>query len=315
MIVGMGEANERAVPQHASEALRQRMPALSRVFVSECAGGFTAHCAEFDIVGEGDTEQEAIESTFALLRAYVLSALELDEVERLVPPIAPRPEPVAFTASAAFRRIRRQLSMPVGTREVEDILSRFGARKMRETAETIWERPRAGGGTYCIAVPRNRARLARRTLNAIIGLSGISEDDWWTAAEDPSFPSPIRRCRDALGFTNAEMAPMLDVPELSLELMCSGKTAPGRDAASALAELNRLRAGVASWHAPRGRVWKLVRQPHPACGDARPVDVLQGRRDSAELGVLVDHLIRREQAFVVDRRWNDRRSDREQRVA
>jgi hypothetical protein len=315
MIVGMGEANERAVPQHASEALRQRMPALSRVFVSECPGGFTAHCVEFDIVGEGDTEQEAIESTFALLRAYVLSALELDEIERLIPPLAPHRQPVAFNASAAFRRIRRQLSMTLGTRDVEDILSRFGARKTRETAETIWERPRPGGGTYCIAVPRDRTRLARRTLNAIIGLSGISEDDWWMAAEDPSFPSPIRRCRDALGLTNAEMAPMLDIPELSLELMCSGKTEPGRGAVRALAELNRLRAGVASWHAPRGRPWKLMREPHMACGGALPADLLQERRDTGELRALVDHLIRREQAFVVDRRWNDRRSDREQRVA
>lgn len=291
------------------------MPALSRVFVSECPGGFTAHCVELDIVGEGDTEQEAIDSTFALLRAYVLSALELNEIEQLIPPLAPRREPVAFNASAAFRRIRRQLSMTLGTRDAEDILSRFGARKMQETSETVWERPRPGGGTYCISVPHGRARLARRTLNAIIALSGISEDDWWMAAEDPSAPPPIRRCRDALGLTNAEMAPMLDIPEFSIELMCAGRTEPGRDAANALAELNRLRAGVASWHAPRGRVWKMMREPHVACGGALPVDVLQERRDINEFSELIDHLIRREQGFVVDRRWNDRRRDRAQRVA
>jgi hypothetical protein len=292
----MTDRNENADPQHVQDAPGQRMPGLSPVVVRESAKGFTAHCVEFDIVGEGDTAQQAMDSAFGLLQEYARSAFELDELERLAPPGAPQREAMAFNAHATMRLIRRRFASAPSTADVEGILPRFGARKIRDARDASWERPSPGGGTTITPVPRDRKELTRQTVASIIRLSGISEDDWWRAVEDPSWPPPVRRCRDALGLTNAEMAPMLDIPETSLELMCSGQTTPGRIASAALAELQRLCIGVASWHAPRGRVWKLMRDPHPACDGARPADALQERRDLDELRTLIDRLIERDPA-------------------
>ena len=311
----MTDRNESADPPNASDALGQRMPRLSPVVVRRCASGFTAHCVEFDIVGEGDTEREAIESAFALLQEYVQCALELDEVAELVPPAAAAREAIAINAHATVRLVRRRLTPPPGSADAEEILTRFGARKLRDARDASWERPRPGGGTSCIPVPPDRPQLTRQTLTSIIHLSGITVDDWWNAVSDTSWPPPVRRCRDALGLTNAEMAPMLDIPETALELMCSGKTKPGIIATEALTELQRLCTGVASWHAPRGRVWKLMREPHPACNGARPVDALQEPREIDELCALIDRLIEREPVLRAELEWDADSLDDDQRVA
>ncbi len=311
----MTDRNENADPPNASDALGQRMPRLSPVVVRRCASGFTAHCVEFDIVGEGDTEQEAIESAFGLLDEYVECALELDEVEQLVPPAPAQREAIAINAHATVRLVRRRLAPAPSSADAEEILTRFGARKLSDARDASWERPRSGGGTRCIPVPSDRPQLARQTLTSIIQLSGITADDWWNAASDVSWPPPVRRCRDALGLTNAEMAPMLDIPETALELMCSGKTRPGIIATKALAQLQRLCTGVASWHSPRGRVWKLIREPHPACDGARPVDALQTPREIDQLCVLIDRLIEREPMLRAEREWDANSMDEGQRVA
>ncbi len=86
---------------------------------------------------------------------------------------------------------------------------------------------------------------------------------------------------------------MLSMHETGVELMCSGERAPGYAAAVVLAELDRLCDGVAAWDSPHGRVWKLMRDPHPACGGARPVDALGELCDLAELREVVNQLIRR----------------------
>ena len=311
----MTDRNENADPPNASDALGQRMPRLNPVVVRRCASGFTAHCVEFDIVGEGDTEREAIESAFGLLHEYVECALELDEVEQLVPPAPAQREAIAINAHATVRLVRRRLAAPPSSADAEEILTRFGARKLRDARDASWERPRPGGGTRCIPVPPDRPELARKTLTSIIQLSGITADDWWNAASDASWPPPVRRCRDALGLTNAEMAPMLDVPETALELMCSGKTRPGIIATEALAQLQRLCTGVASWHSPRGRVWKLIREPHPACDGARPVDALQAPHEIDQLCALIDLLIGREPTLEAERDWDAASLDEDQRVA
>ena len=290
----MAASSDRASPQDVSRAMRRRMPGLLHVVVRACPGGFTAHCVEFGCIGEGDSEQEAIDSVFGLLRGYVLSAIELDEVEHLIPPPAPPRDPLTLNAHEATRRIRRRLSPPPSTANAENLLARFGARKPRDDGDASWERPFPGGGTRCIPVPRDRTRLARETLGSIIRHSAIHEDDWWRAASDRNWPPPIRRCRDALGLTNVELARILSIHETGVELMCSGERAPGYFAAGALAELIRLCAGVAAWHSPPGRVWKLLRAPHPACDGARPADVLQETRTIAELRFLVGQLITRE---------------------
>jgi hypothetical protein len=282
--------------------------------VRPCADGFTAHCVEFDIVGEGVTEQEAIESAFGFLQEYVQCALELGEVEQLVPPAAPQREAIAINAHATVRLVRRRLTPPPSSADAEEILARFGARKVRDARDASWERPRPGGGTSCVPVPPGRAQLARQTLTSILQLSGITVDDWWHAVSDVSWPPPVRRCRDALGLTNAEMAPMLDIPESALELMCSGRTRPGIIATEALTELQRLCTGVASWHSPRGRVWKLIREPHPACNGARPVDALQEPCEMDELSALIDRLIEREPMLGVEREWDAHSLD-DERVA
>ena len=297
----VAEHSERASPPHASEAAGRRMPDLIHVAVRACPGGFTARCVEFQSVGEGDSEREAIDSLFGLVRGYVLSAIELDEVEQLVPPPAPPRYALTLNAHEATRRLRRRLSPPPSTANAEILLARFGARKPRDDGDASWERPFPGGGTRCVPVPRDRTRLARETLGSIIRHSAIHEDDWWRAASDRNWPPPIRRCRDALGLTNAELAPILSIHETGVELMCSGERAPGYFAAGALAELIRLCSGVAAWHSPPGRVWKILRAPHPACHGARPADALQEPRTAAELRALVDRLIRCEQAVDVER--------------
>jgi hypothetical protein len=248
----LAEHGERASPPHASEAVGRRMRGLVHIVGRACPGGFTARCVEFDIVGEADTERDAIDSASGLLRGYVLSAIELDEVAQLVPPPAPPRSALTLTAHEATRRIGRRLAPPPSTANAENPLTRFGARKPREDGDASWERPFPGGGTRCIPVPRDRTRLARETLGSIIRHSAIHEDDWWTAASDRNWPPPIRRCRDALGLTNAELAPILSIHETGVELMCSGQRAPGYFAAGALAELNRLCSGVAAWHSPPG---------------------------------------------------------------
>ena len=293
-LTAMAARSERASPRDVSEAIRRRMPGLVHVVVRACPGGFTAHCVEFGCIGEGDSEEDAIDSVFGLLRGYVLSAIELDEVEHLVPPPAPPRDALTLNAHEATRRIRRRLSPPPSTANAENLLARFGARKPRDDGDASWERPFPGGGTRCIPVPRDRTRLARETLGSIIRHSGIHEDDWWRAASDRNWPPPIRRCRDALGLTNVEIAPILSIHETGVELMCSGERAPGYFAASALAELIRLCSGVAAWHSPPGRVWKLLRAPHPACDGALPADVLQETRTIAELRSVVGELITRE---------------------
>ncbi len=311
----MTDRNESADPPNAFDVLGQRMPRLSPVVVRRCPGGFTAHCVEFDIVGEGNTEQEAIESASGLLREYLHSARELDEVEQLVPPAASPRDAIAINAHATVRLIRRRLAPLPSSADAEEILARFGARKLRDADDASWERPRPGGGTSCIPVPPERAQLARQTLTSIIQLSGITVDDWWNAMSDASWPPPVRRCRDALGLTNAEMAPMLDIPESALELMCSGRTRPGIIATAALTELQRLCTGVASWHSPRGRVWKLIREPHPVCDGALPVDTLQEPRELDELRALIDRLIEREPALLAELEWDAHSLDDDQQVA
>ena len=92
----MAASSDRASPQDVSRAMRRRMPGLLHVVVRACPGGFTAHCVEFGCIGEGDSEQEAIDSVFGLLRGYVLSAIELDEVEHLIPPPAPPRDPLTL---------------------------------------------------------------------------------------------------------------------------------------------------------------------------------------------------------------------------
>jgi hypothetical protein len=285
------------------------------VVVRRCASGFTAHCVEFDIVGEGDTEREAVESAYGLLQEYLQCALELDEVDELVPPAAPQREAIPLNAHGTVRLVRRRMTTPPGSADAGEILARFGARKLRDGRDASWERPRPGGGTTCIPVPADRPQLARQTINSIIQLSGITADDWWEAVSDASWPPPVRRCRDALGLTNAEMAPMLDIPETALELMCSGKTEPGIIATQALTELQRLCTGVASWHSPRGRVWKLIREPHPACSGGRPVDALQEPRELNELRALIDRLVEREPMLQAEREWAAHSLDDDQRVA
>ncbi len=294
------ERSGRTCPPQASEAVRRRIPGLVHVAVRESASGLSARCVEFDIVGEGDTKQEAIDSVFGLLRDYVLAAIELDEVEQLIPPPAPERHALTLNAHEATRRIRRRLSPPPSTANAENILARFGACNSQAGGDATWERPFPGGGTRCVPVPRDRLRLARETLGSIIRHSGIHEDDWWRAASDRNWPPPIRRRRDALGLTNGEIAPMLSIHETGVDLMCSGERAPGYAASVVLAELDRLCAGVAAWDSPRGRVWKLMRDPHPACGGARPVDALGELRDIAELRRVVNQLLRRRPPLDVE---------------
>ena len=151
----------RTFPPQASEAVRRRMPGFVHVSVRESPRGFTARCVEFDIVGEGDTEQEAIHSVFVLLRGYVLAAIELDEAEHLIPPPAPERRALSLNAHEATRRIRRRLSPPPSTANAENILARFGACNSRAEGSATWERPFPGGGTRCVPVPRDRVLLAR----------------------------------------------------------------------------------------------------------------------------------------------------------
>ena len=234
------------------------------------------------------------------------------------PPLRHSGSPLPSTHSDCIRRIRRQLSMPPPARETPGTSSRASEHEScRRPRDAVWERPRPGGGTSCIPVPpRSRAPCAADPDRDHRGRAASPRTTGGTPPRTRAAPPPVRRCRDALGLTNAEMAPMLDVPEYAIELMCAGRTeARDHDATKALAELQRLCTGVASWHSPRGRVWKLMREPHPACDGARPVDALQARREHRRAQRAHRSPDPREQGFVVDRRWNDRRRDRAQRVA
>jgi predicted RNase H-like HicB family nuclease len=72
------------------DALRERLPRKLRVFVGPEDGVWLAHAVDFDIVGQGDDADSAVESMFELLAGHLQTAVELDEVESLVPQAAPR---------------------------------------------------------------------------------------------------------------------------------------------------------------------------------------------------------------------------------
>lgn len=70
--------------------LIDRLPEEIRVFAGPQDGAWVAHAVDFDIVGEGDTRDEALQTLFRLIDAYLHSVVELDEVESHVPRPAPR---------------------------------------------------------------------------------------------------------------------------------------------------------------------------------------------------------------------------------
>lgn len=74
----------------ALQALRERLPRRLRVFVGPEDGSWVAHAVDFDIVGQGDDADHAVDSMFELLAGHLQTAVELDEIEGLVPHPAPR---------------------------------------------------------------------------------------------------------------------------------------------------------------------------------------------------------------------------------
>jgi len=70
-------------------ALRERMPRKLRVFVGPEQGVWIAHAVDFDVVGQGDDADSAVESMFSLLAGHIQTAVELDEVAALIPHRAP----------------------------------------------------------------------------------------------------------------------------------------------------------------------------------------------------------------------------------
>jgi len=88
----MKMSTEAAPSQKATppETLLAHLPRKMRVFAVQEGGVWTAHAIEFDIVGEGDTQKAAIDSMILLIRDHIQTAIDLNEIESLIPHPAPR---------------------------------------------------------------------------------------------------------------------------------------------------------------------------------------------------------------------------------
>lgn len=88
------------------DALARALPERLRVFVGPEDGLFVAHAVEFDIVGQGSTLDEALTDMFDLVRDYIRTAVELDEIDSIRRPM-PRAEVARLWLKVAVSRAAR----------------------------------------------------------------------------------------------------------------------------------------------------------------------------------------------------------------
>jgi predicted RNase H-like HicB family nuclease len=92
-----------------AEMIRARLPKKLRVFVGPEDEVWLAHAVQFDIVGQGDTPDEAIESMFSLITDYVRTAIAYEGVEQFSLTPAPRKVVLALQAKVAIGTVMRAL--------------------------------------------------------------------------------------------------------------------------------------------------------------------------------------------------------------
>lgn len=100
-----------------AEMIRARLPKKLRVFVGPEDEVWLAHAVEFDIVGQGDTPDDAIESMFSLITDYIQTAIEYEGVDRFELTPAPRKVVLALQAKVAIGTVMR--AMHHGARSVK----------------------------------------------------------------------------------------------------------------------------------------------------------------------------------------------------
>jgi hypothetical protein len=166
--------------------------------------------------------------------------------------------------------------------ETQKVLARFGAVLGRESCESVWVRPKPGGGTWTISVARHPKPLATGTLGSIVRQSNIDKDDFWKAAYDRHWPPPIVTTSGGLGLTAEELRVALQTEKIAdVQRWCAGEAVPAAEQ-DRLDRLEQLRTQVQR-NSDKWPIWKWLREPHPQLGNIPPVAVLGDVDDPAAL--------------------------------